>query len=80
MKITAPVAFSCQNDLQKHGIDYKKCSHMPDVILKLPELQGEDVVEHFFNIGEKQSAPYRELLKILAISDLPPLPKVNYYR
>lgn len=66
---------SCQNNLLKHGIDYQKCSHLPDVELKLPKLEGNDIVEHFYNIGEKQSAPYRELLQRLATSELPPMPK-----
>ncbi|KAH9638836.1 hypothetical protein HF086_012789 [Spodoptera exigua] len=50
-------------------------SHLPDVQLKLPKLEGNDVVEHFYNIGEQQSAPYRELLKRLANCELPPMPK-----
>lgn len=70
---------SCQDSLLKHGIDYKKCSHLPDVQLKLPKLEGNDVVEHFYNIGEQQSAPYRELLKRLANCELPPMPKVSRF-
>ncbi|KAG6456278.1 hypothetical protein O3G_MSEX009640 [Manduca sexta] len=65
----------CQENLIKHGIDYTKCSYMPDVKLQLPKLEGSDLVEHFYNIGERQCAPYRELLKQLASSELPPLPK-----
>lgn len=49
---------------------------MSDVELKLPKLEGSDVLEHFYNIGEKQSAPYRELLKRLASQELPPMPQV----
>ncbi|XP_026724762.1 DNA polymerase subunit gamma-1, mitochondrial [Trichoplusia ni] len=66
---------SCQDNLLRHGIDYKKCSHLPDVDLKLPALEGKDIVEHFYNIGEKQSAPYRELLNTLARCKLPAMPK-----
>lgn len=50
--------------------------------LNLPRLEGKDVVEHFYNVGEKQAAPYRNLLTKLATSKLPPLPKVftlNYF-
>lgn len=50
---------------------------MPDVELKLPELQGKDIVEHFYNIGEKQSAPYRQLLQNITASKLPKQPKVT---
>lgn len=50
---------------------------MPDVELKLPELQGKDVIEHFYNIGEQQSAPYRALLTKLATCCIPEPPKVE---
>lgn len=67
---------SCQESLLRHGIDYKKCSnYLPDVTLKLPKLEGQDIVEHFHNIGEKQCAPYRRLIKDLAGARLPNLPK-----
>ncbi|CAG4938187.1 unnamed protein product [Parnassius apollo] len=66
---------SCQDNLLKHGINYKDLSNLPDVELKLPQLQGSDVVDHFYNIGERQSAPYRNLLSKLSMSTLPPLPK-----
>ncbi|KPJ19301.1 DNA polymerase subunit gamma-1, mitochondrial [Papilio machaon] len=65
----------CQEDLLKHGINYKDYSSIPDVELKLPKLEGNDIKEHFYNIGERQSAPYRTLLNKLAKSKLPPLPK-----
>ncbi|XP_052749870.1 DNA polymerase subunit gamma-1, mitochondrial isoform X2 [Galleria mellonella] len=67
---------NCQENLLKHGINYKEQDYLPDVKLKLPKLEGKDVVEHFYNIGEKQSSPYRSLLKNLATSTLPPLPKI----
>ncbi|XP_022834813.1 DNA polymerase subunit gamma-1, mitochondrial [Spodoptera litura] len=74
-RVDPQVIKSCQDSLLKHGIDYKKCSHLPDVQLKLPKLEGNDVVKHFYNIGEQQSAPYRELLKRLATCELPQIPK-----
>ncbi|XP_013141106.1 PREDICTED: DNA polymerase subunit gamma-1, mitochondrial [Papilio polytes] len=65
----------CQENLLKHGINYKDYTSLPDVKLKLPKLEGNDIEEHFYNIGEKQCAPYRTLLNKLAVSKLPPLPK-----
>lgn len=53
---------------------------MPDVELKLPELEGKDIVEHFYNIGEEQCAPYRDLLKLLSSCNLPQFPKVSIHR
>ncbi|XP_053616538.1 DNA polymerase subunit gamma-1, mitochondrial [Plodia interpunctella] len=66
---------SCQENLLKHGINYKQQTYLPDVELKLPKLEGKDVVEHFYNIGEEYSAPYRNLLKQIAGCELPPMPK-----
>ncbi|CAK1542741.1 unnamed protein product [Leptosia nina] len=66
---------SCQDHLMKHGIDYNNYNKLPDVQLRLPKLEGKDIVEHFHNIGEKQCAPYRSLLHKLAASRLPELPK-----
>ncbi|KAJ2945130.1 hypothetical protein O0L34_g9191 [Tuta absoluta] len=66
---------SCQENLLKHGINYKEFTPLPDVQLKLPPLEGKDVIEHFYNIAEKQSAPYRQLLNTLATSKLPSVPK-----
>ncbi|XP_072945255.1 DNA polymerase subunit gamma-1, mitochondrial [Epargyreus clarus] len=73
--IDPKIVQSCQESLLKHGIDYKNYSYLPDIELKLPELEGEDIVEHFYNIGERQSAPYRSLLQMLATNKLPTLPK-----
>ncbi|XP_045453407.1 DNA polymerase subunit gamma-1, mitochondrial [Melitaea cinxia] len=66
---------SCQDHLQRHGINFKDNSYMEDVEMKLPKLEGKDIVEHFYNIGERQCAPYRDLLQSISSSYLPPLPK-----
>ncbi|XP_050672846.1 DNA polymerase subunit gamma-1, mitochondrial [Leptidea sinapis] len=66
---------SCQDHLLSHGINYKQYSHLPDVVINLPKLEGKDIEEHFYNIGEKQCAPYRKLLQILSTCNLPELPK-----
>nr|XP_032523144.1 DNA polymerase subunit gamma-1, mitochondrial [Danaus plexippus plexippus] len=69
---------SCLNHLEKHGIDIKKSTYLPDVQLKIPKLQGKDIEEHFFNIGETQCAPYRTLLQKLSTNNLPKLPKIQF--
>ncbi|XP_052744548.1 DNA polymerase subunit gamma-1, mitochondrial isoform X2 [Bicyclus anynana] len=73
--IDSRVITSCQDDLKRHGIDFQNITHAPDVELKLPELKGKDLLEHFYTIGNEQSAPYKELLKVLSLCLLPPLPK-----
>ncbi|CAG9129758.1 unnamed protein product [Plutella xylostella] len=74
-KLDPAIIKSCQENLKKHGINISDTKVLPDVELKLPELKGKDVVEHFYNIGEEQSRAYRELLEKLVSCDLPPLPK-----
>uniref|UniRef100_A0A1B6D0L6 DNA polymerase subunit gamma-1 n=1 Tax=Clastoptera arizonana TaxID=38151 RepID=A0A1B6D0L6_9HEMI len=59
-------------DLQKHGL-MTKDKITKDVQLNLPKLQGKDIEEHFYNIGEIQSAPYRNHLLDI-IGDIPKMP------
>ncbi|XP_069362171.1 DNA polymerase subunit gamma-1, mitochondrial [Maniola hyperantus] len=73
--VSLDVIKSCQAELQRHGIDFRSTTHTADVQLKLPQLEGRDIEEHFYNIGSKQSAAYKELLKGLATCMLPALPK-----
>ncbi|XP_041969619.1 DNA polymerase subunit gamma-1, mitochondrial isoform X2 [Aricia agestis] len=74
--INCEIIKRCQNHLKKHGIDYHEYKQMPDVELKLPKLQGKDIIEHFYNIGEKQCSPYRHLLLEITKRQLPKQPKV----
>nr|XP_026498302.1 DNA polymerase subunit gamma-1, mitochondrial [Vanessa tameamea] len=74
-KIDSNVIKSCQDHLQRHGINIKDITYMQDVEINLPKLEGKDIVEHFYNIGERQCAPYRDLLKLISACSLPPLPK-----
>ncbi|XP_038218981.1 DNA polymerase subunit gamma-1, mitochondrial [Zerene cesonia] len=75
-EIDPNVIKSCQAHLLHHGINYKEYNKLPDVKLNLPKLEGKDIVEHFYNIGKKQSDPYKKLLHILATNKLPELPKI----
>lgn len=61
-------------ELKKHGL-MAKVNGEPNVTLNLPKLQGETISDHFFNIGEEQCKPYRELLASLLV-ELPAVPKV----
>jgi len=59
---------------EKHGLDISKSTLIPDVELKIPPLEGEDVLEHFRAIGDKQCGPYLTLIQNLC-HELPPKPK-----
>lgn len=59
--------------LQAHGLWNKAPSVIPSVEFKLPELEGNDLDQHFRIIAEDQCFEYKELLKTL-MEDVPCLP------
>lgn len=61
--------------LQKHQLWGKETSLLPDVELKLPQMYGENIDEHFRILAQKQSLPYLEGALRLQQADLPPMPK-----
>lgn len=65
---------NCLYELQKHGIRNEEIEYLDDINLKLPPLEGNNLIEHFKNIGEKQAKPYKDLLEELLI-EIPKLPK-----
>lgn len=63
----------CVLDLKKHDL-MSNGKKVDNVKLNLPKLEGKNIEEHFYNIGESQSAPYRKLLLEL-ISNIPKVPE-----
>lgn len=59
-------------ELKKHGL-MSAVNESPDISINLPKLEGETIVDHFYNIGEAQCAPYRTLTLNL-LRDLPTVP------
>ncbi|XP_024083645.1 DNA polymerase subunit gamma-1, mitochondrial [Cimex lectularius] len=57
----------CLQTLKSYNFD-KIQEPSEDVDLKIPQLDGQTVEEHFMTIGEKQSKPYRELLLKLLVT------------
>lgn len=53
----------------------KKVKELPSVDLKLPELFGENIDEHFRKLAINQSRPYVDLVKWLLTCDMPEKPK-----
>lgn len=62
--------------LKEQQLWSKKNSRNADVLLKLPELNGTNINEHFKSIAEKQGKPYKDLLHKLTHNELPPQPKI----
>ncbi|XP_041650952.1 DNA polymerase subunit gamma-1 [Cheilinus undulatus] len=61
--------------LQKHNLWGKEASLLPDVELKLPQMHGNNIDEHFRILAEKQSLPYLEAATKLHQAELPPMPQ-----
>ncbi|CAG8610371.1 13533_t:CDS:2, partial [Racocetra fulgida] len=47
---------------------------------QLPKLCGNTIAEHFWNIGEKQARPCKELAKVFASSELPDIPPEGIWK
>lgn len=61
--------------LQKHQLWGKETSLLSDVELKLPQMYGKNIDEHFRVLAEKQSLPYLEAATELHLAELPPMPQ-----
>ncbi|XP_035520761.1 DNA polymerase subunit gamma-1 [Morone saxatilis] len=61
--------------LQQHQLWGKETSLLPDVELKLPQMYGENIDEHFRILAQKQSLPYLEAASKLHLAELPPMPQ-----
>lgn len=61
--------------LQRHQLWGKETSLLPDVELKLPQMYGKNVDEHFRILAQKQSLPYLEAASKLQQADLPAMPE-----
>lgn len=64
-----------RDHLHMHGLDPKQGSVLPDTGLTLPPLQGADIDEHFYRIGQRCSQPWLSFAKQLAQDALPPKPE-----
>lgn len=40
---------------------------------------GKDILEHFYNIGEEQCKPYRDLIEKIVDCKIPKLPEVYIF-
>ncbi|XP_070686477.1 DNA polymerase subunit gamma-1 [Pempheris klunzingeri] len=61
--------------LQKHQLWGKDTSLLPDVDLKLPQMRGKNIDEHFRILAKIQSLPYLEAATKLYLAKLPPMPQ-----
>ncbi|TSK45829.1 DNA polymerase subunit gamma-1 [Bagarius yarrelli] len=60
--------------LENHKLWGKEASLLNDVELKLPNMYGENIDEHFCTLAQKQSLPYLEAARHLQLAQLPEMP------
>lgn len=63
-----------QETLRSHGIKLGETPPLADVDVKLPAFRGANLMEHFYEIANEQSQPYRQLVESLVHKDIPPFP------
>lgn len=61
--------------LEQHKLWGKETVLLPDVELKLPQIYGNDIDEHFSLLAQKQSLPYLDAASQLQRERLPRMPK-----
>ncbi|KOC71332.1 DNA polymerase subunit gamma-1, mitochondrial [Habropoda laboriosa] len=62
-----------KNNLLLYGIKTEDAHRLPEVDIKIPPLEGNDIEQHFYNIGEAQIKPYMNLIKTI-MKDIPQMP------
>ncbi|CAG8638059.1 19396_t:CDS:2, partial [Dentiscutata erythropus] len=69
------------NHLKQQGLLDKETETFPPLTpFQLPKLCGNTIAEHFWNIGEKQARPCRELAKAFVNSELPDIPSEKIWK
>ncbi|XP_053699341.1 DNA polymerase subunit gamma-1, mitochondrial [Sabethes cyaneus] len=63
-----------RKELTRHGIPLANPGIIPEVSFELPKLKGANIEEHFYNIADEQSRPYREQLESLLAAENIPFP------
>lgn len=52
---------------------------MEDVDIKLPNLKGDSIEEHFYSIAKEQVEPYQKLISSIVNAQLSKMPKVFFF-
>ncbi|KAK6625952.1 hypothetical protein RUM43_006251 [Polyplax serrata] len=61
-------------ELEKHGLWNKDTTLLNDVCLDIPPFMGQNIEEHFWNIGKQQSESYKNLVLGLIEKKIPTQP------
>lgn len=72
-KISKEEIQSIKNNLHSYGIKVEDATRLPKVDIKIPLLEGDDIEQHFYNIGKAQIKPYIKLIKNI-MKNIPQMP------
>ncbi|XP_078047794.1 DNA polymerase gamma, catalytic subunit tam [Augochlora pura] len=64
---------SLKDNLNSYGINTEDATRYPNVNLKLPPLEGNDIEEHFYNIAKEQIEPYLAIINDI-MKHIPKMP------
>ncbi|XP_043253426.1 DNA polymerase subunit gamma-1, mitochondrial [Colletes gigas] len=64
---------SIKDNLRLYGIKIEDATRVPDVDIRLPPLEGNDIEQHFYNIAKSQIEPYVTIVKEI-MKNVPKMP------
>ncbi|XP_003702316.2 DNA polymerase gamma, catalytic subunit tam [Megachile rotundata] len=64
-----------KHNLSLYGIKVEDATRLPEVDIKLPPLEGDNIEDHFYNIGNAQIKPYVDIIKQIFMGNIPEMPK-----
>ncbi|WWC69737.1 uncharacterized protein I206_103680 [Kwoniella pini CBS 10737] len=62
------------NHLHANGLSPDGAAVLPEINFDLPPLQGNNIRDHFYNIGKQTAEPYLSMAREFINSDLPKMP------
>lgn len=79
-EVSPKLLATIKSHLKQHGLTSQTNQTLTNVDFELPELFGNDLEEHFFNLGYQQSQPYSVLTDYLLEQQLPIRPATWFFK
>ncbi|WVW83443.1 hypothetical protein I302_105464 [Kwoniella bestiolae CBS 10118] len=61
--------------LRANGLSPDGAAVLPEINFDIPPIQGKNIRDHFYNVGQHTAEPYLSMAKGFMTSDLPEMPK-----
>lgn len=72
-KLSEEEVQAIKQNLSLYGINVEDATRLPEVDIKLPNLEGDDIEQHFYNIAEAQIKPYVNIIEKI-MKNIPEMP------